>query len=169
MLAPALAGKRAVGVLVSRPRSRRLFLFWLRSLTAKRLQLIAFLLAGFLTTGAQWDAVQVVGWVRMTVQSVNAGASWEDALADTFSGELCEICEAVDEARQAQHSPANGSTTPKAGKLLLSVYPATDELSVFKVPVASDAVGRWSLSDLLGHSAERGAPPAPPPKSQRLI
>jgi len=118
-----------------------------------------------LTTGAQWDLVQVLGWARMTAQSVNAGASWEQALADTFSGELCEICEAVDEARQAQDSPANGSATPKAGKLLLAVYPPADELAFFK-PSAADAAGRWSLSDQVGHSAERGAPPVPPPRSQ---
>jgi len=141
----ALAGKKALGVPVSRQ-----------------------LLAGFLTTGAQWDVVQVVGWVRMAVQSANAGASWELALAETFSGELCEICEAVDEARQAQHTPANGSATPNASKLLLAVYPAGDTLKLFEMP-AADPVGQWSLSDQVGSSAERGAPPAPPPRSQGLV
>ncbi|KXU34003.1 hypothetical protein AXK12_08180 [Cephaloticoccus capnophilus] len=162
------AGKGALGVLVSRQRSGRRFLFWLRSLTARRLQLIAFLLAGLLTTGAQWDAVQVLAWARMTVQSLNAGTAWEAALADTFSGELCEICEAVDEARQAQHSPAGAATTPKGGKLLLAVYPAADEL-IFSEVSAVDVAGRWSLSDQVGRSIERGAPPAPPPKSQGLV
>jgi|GEM_PF-664644 len=144
--------------------SRRLFLFWLRSLTARQFQLIAFLLAGFLTTGAQWDLVQVVGWARMFMQSASAGASIEDALADTFSGELCEICEAVDEARQAQHAPANASASPQAGKLLLAAYPAAETLKFSEMP-ADSTVGRWSLSDQVGNSIERGAPPAPPPRS----
>jgi len=101
----------------------------------------------------------------MTAQSVNAGASWEAALVDTFSGELCEICEAVDEARQAQHSPANSSATPKAGKLLLAVYPAADKLAFFK-PSAAASPDQWSLSDQVGASAELGGPPVPPPRSQ---
>jgi len=130
----------------------------------KRLQLIAILLAGFLTTGAQWDVVQVVGWARMAAQSARAGASFQEALEETFSGELCEICEAVDEARQAQHSPANGSTSPKAGKLVLAVYPATDVLKFSEMP-ADSAVGQWSLSDQVVRSAERGAPPVPPPRA----
>jgi len=134
----------------------------------KQLQLIAFLLAGFLTTGAQWDLVQIVGWARMAAQAARAGASLGEALEETFSGELCEICEAVDEARQAQNSPANGSTSPKAGKLVLAVYPAADALRFSEAP--ADAVaGQWSLSDQVVRSAERGAPPVPPPRSQRLI
>jgi len=137
---------------------------WLRSLTAKQLQLIAILLAGFLTTGAQWDLVQVVGWARMAAQAVNGGNSWEAALAETFSGELCEICEAVDEARQAQHLPANGSTSLKAGKLLLAVYPAADALRFSEVS-ADSVAGKWSLSDQVVRSAERGAPPVPPPRA----
>jgi len=131
----------------------------------KKLQLIAFLLAGFLTTGAQWDVVQVAAWARMAAQSVNAGASFEQVLADTFSGELCELCEAVDEGRQTQHAPANGSTAPKAGKLLLAAYPAADGVAFFEVPAAADAAGRWSLSDQVGRSAELGAPAVPPPKA----
>jgi len=135
---------------------------------SRRFPLLVILLAGFLTTGAQWDVVQVVGWARMAAQSARAGASLGEAFEETFSGELCEICEAVDEARQAQHSPANASASPKSGKLLLAAYPAADELTFSEMPVAASA-GQWSLSDQVVRSAERGAPPIPPPRSQGLV
>ncbi|KXU37336.1 hypothetical protein AXK11_02500 [Cephaloticoccus primus] len=128
---------------------------------SKRFQLIAVLLAAFLTTGAQWDLVQGLAWGRMFVQATSAGATLGEALENTFGGELCEFCAAVDEARQSPDLPANTAASRKADKPMLSVYSAV-EIEVAEVPVL--AAGKWSSGDQVARSAERGAPPSPPPR-----
>jgi len=130
---------------------------------SKRLQLLCILLAGFLTTGAQWDVVQVIAWARMAAQVASTGAHWEAAVAAPFSGELCELCEAVDAARQ-ERNDGPAAAVPKSEKSLLAVYSAAAAVELATVPAADPCAGQWSLSDFVGFSAVRAAPPSPPPR-----
>jgi hypothetical protein len=123
----------------------------------QRLQLFALLLAWFVATGSQWDLMQVFAWSRMFA-GYSRIMSVESALRLTFKPDnMCSVCKMVKAAKQQQEqTPAAPSKT--SGKILLVFAP------VPTVVVASIPSGRWLVGMITMRSAERGAPPIPPPR-----
>lgn len=122
----------------------------------QRLKIIALFVAWFLATGSQWDLVQTFGWGRMVVR-YSAAMSVSQAVQRTFSGEMCEVCRAVRQAKQQEQSSNLPPDAAKA-KLVMLCPPAPQ--FVFLAPVGA----AWSLSDRDPISAGRPVPPTPPPR-----
>ena len=122
----------------------------------RRLQIFVVLFAWFMATGAQWDLVQTFGWGRMIVdysQTMSLG----EAVKKTFSGEMCGVCKVVNEAKQQESK----STVPSGKldtKMILVFQPVP---TIFLTVPDSDS---WSHSDREPISAQRSAPPTPPPR-----
>jgi hypothetical protein len=125
---------------------------------SKRFQLLAVLIAWFLTTGAQWDLVQTFGWGRM-VAEYNRTMPLTEAVKKAFDGELCGVCEAVDGARQQERE----SAPPGVGKLdvkyVMLFQPAVEMIH------GAVAAATWPVDDRFALSVARGAPPLPPPRA----
>jgi hypothetical protein len=123
----------------------------------QRLQLFALLLAWLMATGSQWDLVQVFAWGRMFA-SYSRTMSVESALRLTFKPDnMCAVCKLVKAAKQQQEqSPVAPSKT--LGKILLVFAP------VPTVVVASVPSEQWPVGMKMMRSAERCAPPIPPPR-----
>ena len=123
----------------------------------QRLQLSALLLAWLMATGSQWDVVQVFAWGRMFA-GYSRSMSVESALRLTFNPDkMCSVCKMVKAAKQQQEqSPMAPSKA--LGKILLVFAP------VPVVVIASVPSGQWPMGSKSMCSAERGAPPIPPPR-----
>jgi hypothetical protein len=123
----------------------------------QRLQISALLLAWFMATGSQWDLVQVFAWGRMFAGYARV-MSVESALRLTFKPDrMCSVCKMVKAAKQQEEqTPAAPSKT--LGKILL-VFAPVPMVVIASVPSAQWPVGMKTLC-----SAERGAPPNPPPR-----
>jgi hypothetical protein len=124
----------------------------------QRFQLPALLLAWFIATGGQWDLVQTFAWGRMFA-NYSRIMSVESALRLTFRPDnLCSVCKLVRAAKQQQEqSPA--AAAKAVGKILLVFEP------VPAVVVAALPIEPWTVEAKTMRSAERGAPPIPPPRS----
>jgi hypothetical protein len=122
-----------------------------------RLQLSALLLAWLMATGGQWDLVQVFAWGRMFA-SYSRIMPVESALRLTFRPDnMCSVCKLVKAAKQQQEqSPVAPSKT--LGKILLVFAPAPT------VVIAVVPTEQWPVGMIAICSAERGAPPIPPPR-----
>ena len=124
-----------------------------------KLSLLLTLAAWLLATGSQWDLAQTFAWGRMFV-TYSRTMSVAQALQKTFDGEMCAICDAVQDAKQGQ-SP-DGTTAPDnrlTAKMIFVGAPAAPFLTrpaVLCTGLAPD------LSAPL--SADRSAPPSPPPR-----
>lgn len=127
----------------------------------RQLSLILTLIAWLLATGSHWDLVQTFAWGRMFV-SYAQSMSITEAAQKTFSPEgRCEICETVTTAKQQQDAggaKATGTKVPT--KIFLVSAPAA---LVFASPVPS-CMGLTAAVPALA-SAERSAPPVPPPRA----
>ncbi len=123
----------------------------------QRLQLCALLLAWLIATGSQWDLVQAFAWGRMFA-SYSRIMPLGSALRLTFQPDnMCDVCKLVKAATQQQEqSPAAPFKT--FGKILLVFAPAAT------VVVASVSKPSWPACTQTMSSAERGAPPIPPPR-----
>jgi hypothetical protein len=122
----------------------------------QRLQLSALLLAWLMATGSQWDLVQVFAWGRMFA-SYSRTMSVESALRLTFKPDnLCAVCRLVKAVRQQEQSPA--APLKERGKILLVFAPVPVEV------IASAPSERWPVEIKTMRSAERRAPPIPPPR-----
>ncbi|MBS0633610.1 MAG: hypothetical protein JSS11_17000 [Verrucomicrobia bacterium] len=124
----------------------------------RRFQLITLLLAWLATTGAQWDLVQTFGWARMMVNYSRTMPLLE-AAKRTFSGEMCGVCELVNDAGQKEQAQ---STTPGSRldtKLIFLAQPAVAYVAPVVPPQA------WVVRDLTLAGADRAAPPTPPPRA----
>lgn len=126
--------------------------------------LVLTLTAWLLATGSQWDVVQTFAWARMFAENVRT-LPLRVALDRTFSPEgRCGVCVVVTRAKQAQSdSPDTPGDTPSgkfSGKLLLAHEPESASL-VALVP----SPARWSRRDPIPASADRAAPPLPPPRT----
>lgn len=122
----------------------------------KRFQIFLVLFAWFMATGAQWDLVQTFGWGQMFV-GYSRSMPLLEAVKKTFDGEMCSVCKAVNEAKQQ----GNKTTVPCGkfdGKMILVFQPVP---TVFQTVPDSDS---WSHSDREPLSAQRSAPPTPPPR-----
>jgi hypothetical protein len=126
----------------------------------QRIQISFVLFAWFLATGSQWDLAQVVAWSRMFA-GYSQAMDVKEAFQKTFSGEMCRICKAVQDGKQAQD--AAGTKTSEAKPLGKSLdlcplagrayflSPTRDQVGV--VPTAIALSGR-----------DRAKPPNPPPR-----
>jgi hypothetical protein len=123
----------------------------------QRLQLSALLLAWLMATGSQWDVVQVFAWGRMFA-SYSRIMPLESALRLTFKPDnMCSVCKLVKAAKQQQEqSPA--APLKARGKILLVFAP------VPTVVIAAISTEQWSVGMKTMRSAERSAPPIPPPR-----
>lgn len=124
----------------------------------KRFQLPAVLVAWFLTTGAQWDLVQTFGLGRM-IAEYNRTMPLTEAVKKAFAGELCGVCEAVDDAKQKKQDAA----APGLGKLdvkYVMLFQPAVEIIQDAIPTAT-----WPVDDRFALSVDRRAPPLPPPRA----
>jgi len=155
--------KRSYFIIPSGPIStialpRSLFAGGYRSYVPQRLKVIAVLVAWFLATGSQWDLVQTFGWVRMTI-TYSKTMPITTALKKTFDGEMCTVCEVVQEAKQ--HAAGTSMPLPSSpeGKMLMVFSP------IEEIVFASITSPQASPSDASWHSLARSAPPIPPPRA----
>ncbi|HWA08757.1 MAG TPA: hypothetical protein VG838_04735 [Opitutaceae bacterium] len=126
----------------------------------RRFSLVLTLAAWLLATGSQWDLAQTFAWGRMLV-TYSRTMTLEQALQKTFDGEMCAICAAVQDARQ-QQDPA-GVPAPDGkplGKILFVSAPGAPWVASPVLRCAGLASAQSTPS-----SAERGAPPSPPPRA----
>jgi hypothetical protein len=126
----------------------------------RKLSLVLTLTAWLLATGSHWDLVQTFAYARMFADNART-LSLEAAVTRTFSPEgRCEICTAVDTAKQSpDHANAPASAEKFAGKILLTHEP--EAFFLFDLP----PVSAWFDSAPRLTSAERSAPPLPPPRA----
>ncbi len=126
-----------------------------------RLQTGAVLFIWLLASGAHWDAAQVFAWGTMFSRYAET-MTLAQAARKTFSGEMCNLCKAVDSAKQEKpHSPF--PPDPSKGKLVLAC-PTVHPL-LFSPP--QDA--RWTERESHCESIDRDAPPPPPPRGRFFI
>ncbi len=123
---------------------------------SRRFPHIAVLVAWLLASGAQWDAVQVAGWTRMTVRYAES-MSWSAALARTFSGELCGVCEVVGSAKR-DRTDTPGAAPRDAKLVLFAPAPLSLARTAPAVPLRAPRTRSF-------RSADRAAPPLPPPRA----
>ena len=125
----------------------------------RKLSLVLTLTAWLLATGSHWDLVQTFAYARMFADNART-LPLTAALDRTFSPEgRCEICTAVDSAKQSpDHANAPASAEKFAGKI-----PLTHESEAFFLFDLSP-VSAWFDSAPRLTSAERAAPPLPPPR-----
>ena len=126
----------------------------------RRFAFVLTLTAWLLATGSHWDVVQAVAYARMfadPARTLPLGA----ALTRTFSPEgRCNMCSAVETAKQAaDHANAPASAEKFSGKIVLTHEPAA------RFIFALAAVPAWPDYVLPPVSAERAAPPLPPPRA----
>ncbi len=128
----------------------------------RQLSLILTLTAWLLATGSHWDLVQTFAWGRM-IANYSETMTFSEAVAKTFTPDgMCAICHAVADAKQkesAADSTTPGSPGKSLGKILLVFAPADAPL------IVASAIFRWSPSDPLIPTADRAAPPLPPPRA----
>jgi hypothetical protein len=123
----------------------------------QRFQLLVILSAWFMATGAQWDVVQTFGWTHMVI-NYSRTMGVVQAIQRTFSGEMCNICRAVNEAKQHEEN-----TTAPGGKLEAETCGVFQPASPFIFPASETT--RWRLADSEAVGAFRAAPPTPPPRA----
>ncbi len=124
----------------------------------RRLSLSLTLVAWLLATGSHWDLLQTYAWGRMFVGYARA-MSLTTAAEETFSGQMCDLCKAVQKGKQEQRSPEALATAkvrlPEAAPPAASgsvVSPA--RLIVGLIPAETQLAGRGRM-----------APPLPPPRA----
>lgn len=117
------------------------------------------LAAWLLATGSHWDLVQTFGWGRM-IANYSQTMSLAQAVRLTFTPDnMCGVCTIVADAKQSASDDAlPGNNTPK--KILLTCAPLA---LVFAGP-ASLCIGLLP-ERIAPPSAERAAPPTPPPNA----
>jgi len=126
----------------------------------RRLSLVLTLAAWLLATGSHWDLVQTFAWGRM-IATYSRTMPLATAVRRTFSPEtMCSICRAVADAKQrdAANNAVPGSKSPE--KILLVCAPRA---LVFASPAPSCAGLVPAIA--VPVSAERPAPPSPPPRA----
>jgi hypothetical protein len=110
-----------------------------------------------MATGAQWDVVQTFGWTRMVINYSRTMDVFQ-AIHRTFSGEMCKICHAVNDAKQQEEHSAV-PTRKLDAKAFCVFQPAA------KFIFATTSLYRWPAGDLEPAAALRAAPPTPPPRA----
>lgn len=131
-----------------------------RAVVRQRLQLGLVFFAWFMTTGSQWDLVQVVAWGKMFT-GYSAGMSLTAAAQKTFSGELCTLCHVAQDGRKQQESGGDTATPGKSAGKMLDLCP----LTVFTAVISPRDGAVGSLAALVMIDGRgRACPPSPPPR-----
>ncbi|MES1166664.1 MAG: hypothetical protein ABUL68_01545 [Pseudomonadota bacterium] len=125
----------------------------------RKFSLVLTLAAWLLATGSQWDLAQTFAWGRMFVTYAGS-MSFTQAVQKTFDGEMCAICAAVQDAKQQESTSAPAPGGRLTAKIILVCAPHAPGL--FR-PAPYFAGLAPSVSAPL--SAERSAPPSPPPRA----
>ncbi|WP_442888691.1 hypothetical protein [Congregicoccus parvus] len=109
-----------------------------------------------MTTGAHWDALQLVAWAKMMTGNAQE-MSMREAVIRTFDpAEMCGICHTVADAKREQRN--DPALADLAGKATLIVQ-LPQEIGVGRdaestlSPEADDSAPVW-----------RSQPPSPPPR-----
>ena len=122
-----------------------------------RFQLCCVLLAWFAATGSQWDFMQVFAWARMLTNYVQTMPIAAAAQLTFDADKPCALCNAVKSAKQQQENASiPGGKADQ--KVLLIFQPAS---TVF---YPASVTTRWSLNEPVILSADKSAPPTPPPR-----
>lgn len=125
----------------------------------QKISLILTLSAWLFATGSQWDLVQTFAWGRM-IAGYTQEMSLPAAVKKTFSPEtMCDLCHAVADAKQSAQSEAGVPGAKNPGKILLVCAP---DRSAFLTP-SPTRLGVLPAF-FLPASADRAAPPSPPPR-----
>ena len=133
----------------------------------RRLPSLLVLCAWLLASGAQWDVVQGVAWVRMAA-SYSRNMPIDEALRMTFRADnLCGVCEFVadNKTRSASRdvasdsAPAATGDSAAKGKLLLAASP----VHVFIFASASEP--EWPAERFDPLACGRAEPPTEPPRA----
>lgn len=126
-----------------------------------RLKVFGVLFAWLLVAGAQWDVLQAVAWSRMFVGYAQQ-MSMKAAVRQTFSGEMCGMCETVQKGKAEQErSPGQA---PQQGKIrVLEIV--LNSASTLVVPPQRSELGMVpACPAIVGYG--RTPPPLPPPRAQ---
>ena len=110
-----------------------------------------------MATGAQWDLLQTFGWGSMIANN-SRSMPFLKAVEKTFDGEMCPVCKLVKAAKQ-QESRTTVPDGKLKSKMILVFQPVP--MVILTMP-DSDS---WSHSDREPLSAQRLAPPTPPPRA----
>lgn len=116
------------------------------------------LVAALLTTGSQWDFVQMVAWARMAAANLRTMTLAEALEQAVTADPPCALCRAVRQARQQQPGSIPSSETLREKNVLV--------FEAVPAPVATvmDPEG-WPRSGWSPSGVERRAPPVPPPRA----
>ena len=115
-----------------------------------------------LSLGLHWGALQMVGWVSMTVEFART-ASISQALEKTFDGEHpCALCLAVQHRGLPadEHSPEKPKTKTDLKPLVISLW----EAPVFLIQSASGIASCPGIH--VPASGLKDCPPVPPPRGE---
>lgn len=125
----------------------------------RRFQITVILFAWLLATGGQWHLIQSFAWGRMIVAYAKTMPLREAVRLTLTPDNMCGVCELVSAAQQQY-----GDTTLPAGTSLDTKAPLVFQ-TVAPVVIAAPVASSWSLSDRETPTAERSAPPLPPPRA----
>jgi hypothetical protein len=128
------------------------------TLLRRKLAVGSILLAWLLATGVQWDVVQAFAWVKMFTANAHT-LPLGQAIARTFSpAGRCHLCRAVSAAKK-QHATGTAPREKSEGKILLLPPPVSD------LVLARPHFEAWPPAVVCCASADRAAPPLPPPRA----
>ena len=115
-----------------------------------------------LSLGLHWGAMQMLGWVSMTVEFART-APISEALEKTFDGEHpCALCLAVQHRAMPadEHAPEKPKAKMDLKPLVISLW----EVPVFLIPSAS-GIASWPAIHFPA-SGLKDRPPVPPPRGE---
>lgn len=126
----------------------------------RRLSVVLTLAAWLLATGCHWDLLQTFAWGRM-IAGYAQTMPLARAIEKTFSPEtMCSICHVVADAKRDTAGNPAVPSDKSPGKILLVCAPAA-----FLVCGSSFTPAGLVPALRAPLSAERPAPPTPPPRA----
>jgi hypothetical protein len=126
----------------------------------RRLQTISVVFAWLFATGSHWDLVQTFAWGRM-IATYSQTMSVGEAVKLTFKPTtLCNLCEMVSAAQKQQTQEERSGPGVKSDAKILLVFQSSA-----KFVLTRPAADRWFEKNVRVPTAERLAPPLPPPRS----
>ena len=123
----------------------------------RQFQLCCVLLGWFTATGSQWDCMQVFAWARMLTTYAQTMPIATAAELTFDADKPCPLCNAVKSAKQQQENA--GVPDGKADQKVLLIFQP-----VSTVFCLAEGTTRWSSNESVILSADRSAPPTPPPR-----
>jgi hypothetical protein len=124
----------------------------------RKISVLFLLVAWLCANGVVWNAVQVVGWVKM-VRDYSEVMPFTQALSVTFSGEApCDFCRVAESGReQAEQLPQQATL----GAAMEKIFFVADTAPVVVLPVPTAA---WPVLAAETGSRRIEAVPVPPPR-----